>query len=43
MIKYDPIHEYKLNWLAGQALEGTLMIGCPHGIIHKFAEDFGIT
>ena len=38
----DQSREYKLNWLAGQALEGTLSIGCPHGIIHKFAEDFGL-
>jgi len=34
--------EYKLKWLAGQALDGTLSVGCPHGIIHKFAKDFGI-
>lgn len=34
--------DYKISWLAGQALDGTLSIGCPHGIIHKFAKDFGI-
>ncbi len=34
--------EYKLKWLAGQALYGTLSMGCPHGIVHKFAKDFGI-
>jgi hypothetical protein len=33
-------HEYKLKWLAGQALEGTLSMGCPHGVIHSFAEKF---
>jgi len=32
--------EYKLKWLAGQALEGTLSMGCPHGVIHSFAEKF---
>ena len=32
--------EYKLKWLAGQALEGTLSMGCPHGVIHSFVEKF---
>lgn len=34
--------DFKLKWLAGQALDTTIRIGCPHGIIHTFAEDFGI-
>lgn len=34
--------EYKLKWLAGQALDGTMLMGCPHGIIHSFAEKFGV-
>lgn len=24
--------EYKLKWLAGQALDVTMLMGCPHGV-----------
>jgi hypothetical protein len=34
--------EYKLKWLAGQALDNTLSMGCPHGVIHSFAKKFGL-
>ena len=34
---------HKLQWLLGQCLDGTLSVGCPHQIVHKFAEDLGVT
>ena len=32
--------DFKMRWLLGQALDGTLTVGCPHQIIHKFAAEF---
>lgn len=31
---------FKLKWLLGQALANTMSMGCPHQVIHVFAEKF---
>ncbi len=31
--------EYRLDWLLGQCLSCTIEIGCPHSVIHNFAEE----
>lgn len=31
-------NDYKLKWLLGQALDGTMSIGCPHPMIHNWAK-----
>ena len=38
--KKENDYSTRIKWLAGQALEGTLSMGCPHGVIHSFAEKF---
>lgn len=32
--------DYKLKWLLGQALDGTMTIGCPHDLIHTWAKEW---
>lgn len=31
-------NDYKLKWLLGQALDGTMSIGCPHPMIQNWAK-----